>query len=148
MKSIKPGRGPSGMGLIGSIIAVVFGVLTLIIALNLSGSVNEFSSYGMGFRPVDTAFSIMPLFVVLFIVAAIAGAIYNYRNYKGKDRYSIVDIVDSKEEGDPAGIPESDNGESADRSNPNGNFCTDCGYKLAQSFKFCPGCGRNLSKSE
>ena len=148
MKSIKPGRGPSGMELIGSIIAIVFGVLMLIIALNMSGSVNEFSSYGMGFSPVDTAFSIMPIFIVLFIVAAIAGAIYSYRNYKGKDRYSIVDIVDSTEEGDPASISKEESGAQTQTPNPSGNFCTDCGYKLTGEFKFCPGCGRHLSKSE
>ena len=148
MKSIKPGRGPSGMGFVGSIIAAVFGILWIIIASSMARPVQQFSSFGLDSGPMDTAFSIFPLFGLLFIAAAIANAVYNYKNYKNKDRYSIVDIVDSTEESDPLNLKASDDGQSAAKRNPAGNFCTECGHKLDGDFAFCPGCGKDLHKNQ
>ncbi len=146
MKSIKPGRGPSGMGFIGSIIAVVFGILWIIGASSIAPPANQFSSFGFDSGPMDTAFSIFPLFGLLFVAAAIAGAVYNYKNYKNKERYSIIDIVDSSEEGDPLNKQAGDRAESTAERNPAGSFCTECGHKLDGDFAFCPGCGKDLLK--
>lgn len=144
MKSIKPGRGPSGMGFIGSIIAVVFGILWIVVASSITRPMNQFSSFGFEPDPVDSAFSIFPLFGLLFIAGAIASAVYNYRNYKGKDRYSIIDIVDSSEESNPLNEKAAGRAGQAQTSNPAGSFCTECGRRLDGDFAFCPGCGKAL----
>ena len=62
MKSIKPGRGPSAMGAMGSIIAVIFGIFWTIAA----------ASMGAPF--------FFPLFGVLFIIMGIVQAVYNFKN--------------------------------------------------------------------
>lgn len=148
MKSIKPGRGPSGMAAAGSVIAILFGIVWMIFAASITSTAHEFSSFGMMSGPADAATVIFPLFGLLFIGAGVANAIYHYRNYKGKERYSIVDIVDSKEEGDPAN-PQTVHDASPDPgSSPAGRYCTECGRRLDGDFKFCPGCGRDLSGSK
>jgi hypothetical protein len=82
MKSIKPGRGPSKLSAIGYTAAAVFGVMWCIIA----------GSMGAG---------MMIPFGVFFIIFAICGAVYSYKNATSDNRYSIVDIVDESEESDP-----------------------------------------------
>lgn len=165
MKSIKPGRGPSGMAFIGSIVAVVFGILWIIVASSIMGtgrdSFNSFDGFG-GFDmpgamfstsgPPDIIGTIFPLFGVLFVIAGIASAVYHYKNARGRDRFSIIDIVDKSEEGDQSDAwirrepaPEAEVKEAA--LHPAGKFCTACGQRLDGNFSFCPGCGRDLSKN-
>ena len=84
MKSIKPGRGPSAMGAMGSIIAVIFGIFWTIAA-----------AHGRAL--------LFPLFGVLFIIMGIVQAVYNFKNATGEHRFSEFDIVDGAEEPDPAG---------------------------------------------
>ena len=43
MKSVKPGRGPSGMNFIGSVIAIVFGIFWTIMAARMGAP--AFSPY-------------------------------------------------------------------------------------------------------
>lgn len=144
VKSIKPGRGQSGMAVVGSVIAVLFGIVWLIAASSMTRfAKNEFPSFG----PMDTASVVFPLFGFLFIGAGIANAIYHYRNYKGKERYSIVDIVDSQEEGDAANPHAKEDTEDGSNRHPAGKYCTECGHRLDADFAFCPGCGRNLNKN-
>lgn len=140
MKSIKPGRGQSGMGFIGSIIAIIFGIFWTILAVSISA--------GSPFGGVATIF---PLFGVLFIITGIVQAIYNYKNATGKDRYSILDITDSSEEGDPSAkwikdhigeTEEIDQEETSDAADV--NFCPYCGEKVESQFNFCPKCGKNI----
>lgn len=147
MKSIKPGRGPSGMGFIGSIVFVVFGILWTIAAFSMSQPMNNFSRFGFEEQPVNIAFSIAPLFGLLIVALGIAGAVYDYKNYKNKERYSIVDIVDSSEEGDPLNEKAAGLADQATSRNPAGNFCTDCGHRLDADDAFCPGCGKQLKKN-
>ncbi len=82
MKSIKPGRGPSFMGGVMSILVGLFGVVWTVIA----------ASAGGGF---------FALFGIIFIAVAVVQAIYNFKNATGKNRYSAFDITDSSEEPDP-----------------------------------------------
>ena len=119
MKSIKPGRGPSAKSGIGSVLAAVFGVLWMVMAGQI------------GAPPVFL------LFGVVFIIGAVVEAVYSFMNATGKNRFSMMDIVDSQEESDPLNQrfgPES--------QRP--SFCPHCGQKLPADAKFCPGCGEKL----
>ncbi len=149
MRSIKPGRGPSAMGAFGSIVAAVFGVIWTIFAASMGAP------------------GIFPLFGVIFIISALVGAVYNYKNAAGSNRMSVYDITDDNEEPDPlqerfhrksgkagssvvntinstinsaGGIPESS---QTDRDAV--NFCPFCRCELKDNFKFCPKCGSDIS---
>lgn len=129
MKSIKPGRGPSKLSAIGYTAAAVFGVMWCIIA----------GSMGAG---------MMIPFGVFFIIFAICGAVYSYKNATSDNRYSIVDIVDESEESDPLnqkyGKKHSSN-QTPDKKKGNSvAFCPYCGVKVELAFDFCPSCGNRL----
>jgi len=155
MKSVKPGRGPSGMSFIGSLVTVVFGIIWTVIAFGIS------SAAPFGFV------KIFPLFGIVFVVFGIISAMYNYKNATGKDRYSIFDITDSKEEGDPAKWIRHDDsvhqfygGNDKKWERVEGNdirkdevhtdeiegyfYCPYCGTPLESDFSFCPKCGRDV----
>ena len=131
MKSVKPGRGPSAMGAVGSVIAVIFGIFWTIMASSMGAPI------------------FFPLFGVLFIIVGIVQAIYNFKNATGENRCSAFDIVDSSEEPDPLDRhfrPESgaeaapaEDGESGDF-----RFCPYCGARLGSGFTFCGKCGKRL----
>jgi hypothetical protein len=126
MKSIKPGRGPSIMGAIGSILAAAFGIVWTILA----------ASMGV---------FIFAIFGIIFVIAAIVQAIFNYKNATGKNRYSIYDITDETEENDPLNIKfknqnTSDNIITEEKS----NFCPFCGQKLQEDFLYCKNCGKKI----
>ena len=136
MKSIKPGRGPSAMGFMGSIFGIIFAIFWTIMAVSM-GAPWFFCLFG-----------------VMFIIMAIATAIYNYKNATGKNRYSSFDIVDEHEESDPfndrfgrsrdargADNPENYSNE-ADGSES--NFCPYCGASAGPEFEFCNKCGKKL----
>ena len=132
MKSIKPGRGPSAMGTIGSIAAAVFGVFWVIMA----------SSMG--------APTIFPLFGVVFIVIAIVQAVYNYKNATGENRMSLYDIAEEGEEADP--IHDYIRGTKSQIKNNTRDpvkyeekaYCPYCGRTIKEDFVYCPICGRDL----
>ena len=131
MKHIKPGRGPSAMGALGSVIAVVFGIFWTVSAASMGAPIS-FSIFG-----------------VLFVIVGIVQAVYNFKNAAGKKRYSAFDIVDSDEEPDPLDRhfrPErnveaapAEDGESGDF-----RFCPYCGARLGSGFEFCGKCGKRL----
>lgn len=143
MKRVKPGRAPSAMGAAMSAVVAVFGVFWTIAALSMDA-------------PVFFA-----LFGVVFVVVAIVQAVYNFKNATGKERFSVMDIVDDDEEGDPTdrwigGIM--DDGESAGESEADEksaasatddaeaevNFCPYCGAKAEKTFRFCKKCGKRI----
>ncbi|NCB52832.1 MAG: zinc ribbon domain-containing protein [Clostridia bacterium] len=128
MKSIKPGRGPSFMGGIGSVAAVIFGVIW------------TFTAATMG------APALFPLFGVVFIILGIVQAVYNFKNAAGKNRFSTFDITDEGEETDPLndrfGQPDQE-GYTAGPEEP-GNFCPYCGAGINFDYAFCRKCGRKL----
>lgn len=138
MKSIKPGRGQSGMSFIGSIVAIIFGVFWTIMAFSLTAN----SPFGAG--------KILPLFGVLFIIVGIIQAVYNYKNATGKDRYSIYDITDSTEERDPSDrwikreVKNIEKKEQPKYSNTDINYCPYCGVHIKNGYKFCPKCGKTI----
>ena len=133
MKSIKPGRGPSAMGAMGSVGIAVFGVIWTIGALTMGAPI------------------IFPLFGILFVIIAIAQAIYNYKNATSKNRYSLYDITDSTEEKDPLQellYKGEDTSHKEDQNTSNdpeqANYCPYCGNKANENFKFCKKCGEKL----
>jgi hypothetical protein len=150
MKSIKPGRGLSGLSFAGSIAAVIFGIFWTVIAAGITAG----APFGIGV--------FFPLFGIIFIILGIAQAVYHYKNATGKDRYSIIDITDSKEEGDPSDkwiknnnedeVENKEAGNQPDNGRENQqdidkkefNFCPYCGVKLENDFEYCPKCGKNI----
>lgn len=138
MKSIKPGRGPSGLSFIGSIAIVIFGIFWTITAFSFTKN----SSFG----GIGTIF---PFFGIIFIIIGVINAVYNYKNATSKDRFSIIDITDSNEEGDPSSkwikdeILDPDNG-SFDQTDDDSNYCPYCGRKVKDDHSFCAKCGKAI----
>ena len=147
MKSIKPGRGPSGMSFVGSICVTIFGVFWTIMAFSITSE----SPFGIG--------AIFPLFGVIFVIMGIVQAVYNYKNATGEDRYSIYHITDSNEEGDPADawIHRKNTADEQNNHNyennqyknnyENGemNFCPYCGTEVESDYSICPKCGKTIN---
>ena len=119
MKSIKPGRGPSMMGGLGSIFAGVFGVIWTMAAVQM----------GAG---------IFALFGVVFILFAVLQAVYQFKNATGENRYSEFDITEDGEEPDPLEkrmAPPSSPAE--ENKEPGGGFCPYCGAPAEKDYDFC-----------
>ena len=131
MKHIKPGRGPSAMGALGSIISVVFGVFWTIMAASMGAPI------------------FFPIFGVLFIILGIVQAVYSFKNATGKNRYSSFDIVDSQEEPDPwnqrfGGDADAPEFRDASPGETGLRYCPYCGAETGEGFAFCAKCGRKL----
>ena len=134
MKSIKPGRGPSAMGAIGSAVAAVFGFFWTIGTVTMGAPI------------------FFSLFGILFVIMAIVQGVYNYKNATNKNRYSLYDITDDAEEKDPLQEllykgEDTPNKEDNNTSNDSEqvNYCPYCGNKAKENFKFCKKCGEKLS---
>ena len=127
MRSIKPGRGQSGIGAVVSIVIAIFGVIWTIVAIQA----------GAPF--------FFPLFGIVFIVLAVVQGLYQFRNATGKNRYSEFDITEDGEEPDPLnerfGIPAD---QEANRPGSSAAFCPYCGAKAQGDFEYCPKCGKKL----
>jgi uncharacterized membrane protein len=121
MKSIKPGRGPSGLGVFMGIIVSLFGVFWTIMVISIG------------------AYFMVP-FGVLFVAAAIGTAVFNYKNATGTHRYSEFDIVDEDEEPDPS----SKRSVNKSQNIKTKKFCPHCGEKAEENHKFCGNCGSRL----
>ena len=121
MKHIKPGRGPSTMGVIGAVAAAVFGIFWTAIA---PGFIKAFG--------------------VIFIVIAIAQAVYHFKNAASKNRFSAFDITDSNEEPDPL----NQRFHASDTPHPNqsagARFCPYCGAAVEADHLFCRSCGKRM----
>lgn len=84
-----------------------------------------------------------PLFGLVFIGLGIFQAIYHYKNATGKNRMSVIDIVDSDEEPDPLHIKFS--GEKRKSSSHHEHsYCPYCGHPVQSDFNFCPTCGKHI----
>lgn len=90
MHSIKPGRGPSAMGVVVGVFVALFGVAWTILTFKMTRG-----------SPFPLVGIIFPLFGVGVVIVAIIGVLYNLRNTTAKDRFSVIDITTSAEESDP-----------------------------------------------
>lgn len=90
MHSIKPGRGPSAMGVVVGSVVVLFGIFWTVMAFQIP---NE--------GPFPLVRVIIPLFGIAFVICAVMGVLYNYRNATGRNRFSEFDITSPREETDP-----------------------------------------------
>lgn len=132
MKSIKPGRGPSAMGALGSVVAIIFGVFWTIMAASMGAPM------------------FFPIFGVLFIILGIVQAVYHFKNATGEKRYSSFDIVDSREEPDPLEQRFGQDREPWEAPTASGGstdsaaYCPYCGAPAESDFAFCAKCGRKL----
>ena len=115
MKSIKPGRGPSKLGVVGGIGATLFGIFWCVFA------------GAMG------AWFMIP-FGLIFVGMAIYNVIYNYHNVTSENRYSLIEIVDGDEEIDPLNLKYG--------KKPLENQAV--GERYGTSVNYCPYCGNNL----
>lgn len=88
--SVKPGRGPSALGAVGGIGAVIFGVFWTIIAFSITRN-----------SPFPVVGTIFPLFGVVFVLVGIFRVIYDLRNATTRNRNSIVDVLPEEQERDP-----------------------------------------------
>lgn len=127
MKSVKPGRGPSAMGAMGSLVGVIFGVIWTGAAASM-GAPAFFLAFG-----------------VLFILIGIVQAVYHFKNATGKNRFSEFDITEDGEEPDPL-----DRRARDDPERPGGGFrfCPYCGARSGEGFVYCAKCGRQLPEIE
>jgi len=136
MRSIKPGRGPSAMGAMGSAASGLFGIVWTIAAINMGA-------------PIYFA-----LFGVIFVVLAIAQGIYHYKNATGKNRMSLVDITDNNSEPDPldnfihnSKSFENQTHEEQYNNVDNLNYCPFCGNKIIDAaYNYCTNCGEDIRK--
>ncbi len=127
MKSVKPGRGPSFMGGVGSLVGVGFGVVWTVLAFSMGAP------------------TLFCLFGVLFILMGLANAIYSFVNATGKNRFSAFDITDDGEEEDPLNERFGEKRE-ASTSAPDGEtvYCPYCGEKAEKGYRYCRKCGKEL----
>jgi hypothetical protein len=131
---------------VGSIFAAVFGVFWTIMAFSMTRGIGGVD--GMG-RTGSIIAIIFPLFGVLFVGLGIAQAVYHYRNATGKNRYSMFDITDQKEEGDPAQkwVKGGDPWDMQKEKSDGARYCPWCREPLTRypdDIVYCPKCGRKL----
>lgn len=122
MKSVKPGRAPSLMAGIVSVLLMIFGIFFTGVLYLISAQTN---------------FPIW-LFGAAWTTCALLSAIYNFYNTFAKKRFSSVDIVDHSEEPDPLNELFSDDK----------RYCPHCGEELAEDYVYCPNCGQKLKEEE
>ena len=125
MKSIKPGRGPSMMGGVMSVLVGLFGVIWTVIAAKTGGG-------------------LFALFGIVIIAIAIVQAIYQFKNATGKNRYSAFDITEEGEETDPLNERFGNAGTRNEKKSREHRFCPYCGAPVGQDYDFCNRCGKKL----
>ena len=124
MRSVKPGRGPSLQGAIGSIFAVVFGIFWMVSAAKMGA---------------PTPFVLMGL---VFVVIAGSNVIVSLMNATGENRFSLYDITEEGEEPDP--LEEVLNKKEKTTEPKETAFCPYCGAKAEKDYAFCRSCGKKL----
>ncbi len=134
MKSFKPGRGPSFMG----------GLFMLFFAVVAGGMAYTVSSFTSSFG-VPSTLSIFVLVPAGMAVFGVIGAIYNFVNALGKNRFSDFDITDENEEPDPLNERLGGHAETPEESGEDGAaYCPYCGTQVEEGYLYCKKCGKKL----
>lgn len=123
------------MGAAGSIAISVFGIFWTIMAFTITRDAPF---------PIGLFF---PAFGILFVGIGIFQAIYHFKNATSKQRMSLFDITDSREEGDPLNLrfgQEAMTSMESQEESPSHAFCPYCGQGVKQGFQYCPKCGKKL----
>jgi len=123
LKSIKPGRGPSMMGGIMSVMVGLFGVLWIVIVAGSGGG-------------------LFALAGVIFVIVAVINAVYNFKNATSKTRYSTFDITDENEETDP--LHEIYGARNIRAETKSSRYCPYCGAPVESDYRYCNRCGKEL----
>jgi hypothetical protein len=118
MRSVKPGRGPS---FLNGITSVVVGVIAIgwIATASHMGAPGIFTLFGLG-----------------FVVLAAVSAVYNFMNATGKSRFSAFDITRGEEEPDPLN--------ARFGAKQAGGICPNCENVVDVNYAHCPHCGEKL----
>jgi len=140
MRSVKPGRGSSAAGAVGSVVMVLFGILWTVLAYSMTKD-----------APFPLVGVIFPLFGVIFVIMGIVQTIIHFKNATGRNRMSLYDVVDSESEPDPfnprvRGVRKGHTESHApDHKQQGDGFCPYCGAPRQADYTFCPSCGKSLS---
>jgi len=131
MKSVKPGRSPSFMGGIGSLVSIACGIFWTIMSVSM----------GAPF--------FFKLFGIVFIVFCIVYSVYYFRNAAAKNRLSTYDISDDEEAPDPLDTFNNSRNERKRKHHDKneseiGNYCPYCGSKREPDYLFCKHCGKKI----
>lgn len=127
MKSVKPGRGPSMESGIGSVFAVIVGIIWCFGAAQIGA-------------PVPFV-----LFGVIFIIVAAVQAYIGFHNATSENRWSAYDITDEEEEPDPLNEKyEKKQEQILQVDDTKGGYCPYCGMKVEKDYAFCRKCGKKL----
>ena len=138
MRSVKPGRGPSAMGAVGSCVAILFGIFWTVMAYQLTRDA-PFPLVGVFF----------PLFGAVFVLVGIGNLIYHLYNTTAPNRLSTFDLTEHGEEPDPLNRRFGGRGAARKEGRPAprrhaGDFCPFCGEKVGREVDFCPRCGKDI----
>ena len=145
MRSIKPGRGPSAISAIGSVVGILFGIFWTAIAFAITKD-----------APIPIVHFAFPAFGVIFILIGVVSLVYNITNTVSPNRFSTFDVTTDAEEPDPLnrrfGNPGNDavaspsphvRSTNSPRKFP-GEFCPFCGERVTDEMDFCPKCGKDI----
>ena len=85
-------------------------------------------------------------FGAIFVLMAVAGAIYQFSNATRKNRFSAFDITDEQEEPDELKqyFGKIGEGYMPEKQEPAARYCPYCGEALQEDYRFCPKCGNEL----
>ena len=111
------------MGAVGSICAVVFGLIWTAMASQIS--------------------LVFSLFGVVFVILGIVQFIYNLHNARSDNRFSEFEITEDGEEHDPLDRKHGMSSTSTPREGAV-HYCPYCGKELKEDYNYCPQCGRKL----
>ena len=116
MKSIKPGRGPSGLGFIGSVFAVIFGIVWTIMAARMGAPAAAYNYKN-------------------------ATGKNRYSSFDITDEGEEPDPLEQR-----FGGTEYRDDTAQKSSFTTSSFCPYCGKGVDGDFEYCPKCGKRLPK--
>ncbi|MHC4714285.1 MAG: DUF7577 domain-containing protein [Planctomycetota bacterium] len=152
MYSVKPGRGPSLLAAVASLLFCLLPLAMLVgVNLMISHAARQFDNQ----VPFWIGRIIFSVFLVVFFLMTLMTAVYNFINFRKRNRMSAIDITTGSEEPDPISTmmgyapgadTSGDTGESTEEGPRRfeGRYCPFCGGEVQDNFDFCPKCGKDI----